>query len=451
MPAAPAARAFLAATLALAPLAGAPRPPDCPSRYADALAAMKPSARAREARAAGWVFCLRATAVYESVSYGRGGKLRRQYHRKVRHGTGFAFRQDGARWLVVTNVHVFDFPDVTGDGNDLEGIPPGARKVRDEIRIVSSEAEPDSPGQTMLSVVVADPALDVAVLASPRPLPLIPYAFGRSADLHVGNAVLARGYPLGAFAALNAGTVIAAGQRDRDRGWDHEDFAVDALLNLGSSGSPVLAVSCATGEPELVGVYHAGYRGAQGLNVVIAVDGLRGLLDDLRAPRRPVPAAEPPADPRALAAALREPVTFQFGGRFIRAERSGDALRFALLDPAWPLSAREDTVLVDPGRSGAAPGTAGELRDALRAQLALTLAYRAAEAGGGASRFLLDRLATRSKEREEEQADLLAALDAGSPGLPGFTDSGESAPAGRASEGSDPGSDGSLRVLRAHR
>jgi hypothetical protein len=181
------------------------------------------------------------------------------------------------------------------------------------------------------------------------------------------------------------------------------------------------------------------------------VAGLRGLLDDLRAPRRPVPAAEPPADPRALAAALREPVTFQFGGRFIRAERSGDALRFALLDPAWPLSAREDTVLVDPGRSGAAPGTAGELRDALRAQLALTLAYRAAEAGGGASRFLLDRLATRSKEREEEQADLLAALDAGSPGLPGFTDSGESAPAGRASEGSDPGSDGSLRVLRAHR
>ena len=86
----------------------------------------------------------------------------------------------------------------------------------------------------------------------------MPYRLGRSADLRVGNAMLVRGYPLGAFPASNAGRVIGLGQRDLERGWDHEDFAVDALLNLGSSGSPVLAVSCETGEPEVVGVYHAG-------------------------------------------------------------------------------------------------------------------------------------------------------------------------------------------------
>src|SRR6266540_6451614 len=107
----------------------------------------------------------------------------------------------------------------------------------------------------------------------------MPYRYGRSPDPRVGDAVLVRGYPLGAFPASNAGHVIGLGQRDLERGWDHEDFAVDALLNLGSSGSPVLAVSCETGEPELVGVYHAGYRGAQGLNVVVAIDQLRPVLD----------------------------------------------------------------------------------------------------------------------------------------------------------------------------
>jgi serine protease Do len=426
----------------------------CPGRYADTLSVMRASARLREARpAADWVYCLRATAIYEQLSYGRGGRVRRQYHRKVRHGTGFAYRERGREWLLVTNHHLVDFPEVTGEGVELEGVPAGARRVRTEVRIVTSEAEADGPGTPPLTEVVSDPALDVTVLASSRPLHLLPYRLGRSGELRVGDAVLARGYPLGAFPAANSGKVIGVGQRDVERGWDHEDFAVDALLNLGSSGSPVFAISCETGEPELVGIYHAGYRGAQGLNVVVAIDQLRPVLEELRAPPRRVAAPAPALDPAALRAALASgPLTFPFGGRVIRVERDGDALRFVLLDPAFPLSARTRAAILDPpgGRAerakantgdaaADAAGSPAELREALRAQLALVLAWRAAEAGGAgpASRSALGRLSALAREREEEQADLLSAIEAGESSLD-LTISQRDASTGRTSEGPTP-------------
>jgi serine protease Do len=453
MPAARACTAILAVLLLAFPpttsgAEGARAAAVCPGRYADTLSVMRAAARLREARPdADWVYCLRATAIYEQLSYGRGGRLRRQYLRKVRHGTGFAYRQRGAEWLVVTNHHLIEFPEVTGEGVELEGVPPGARRLRIEIRIVSSEAEPDGPGLPLLSEVVSVPTLDVSVLASSRPLHLLPYRFGRSGDLRVGDAVLARGYPLGAFPAANSGKVIGVGQRDLERSWDHEDFAVDALLNLGSSGSPVFAISCATGEPELVGIYHAGYRGAQGLNVVVAIDQLRSVLDELRPSSRVATAPPPALDPAALRAVLAGgPLTIPFGGRVVRVERQGDTLRFELLDPAFPLSARSGVAVVDgpgerpaEGGRGAAPtGDAmAELREALRAQLALVLAWRAAEAGGSSpgSRVSMARLAALAREREEEQADLVSAIEAGAMGPDDLTLSQRASPAGGTSEG----------------
>jgi serine protease Do len=428
----------------LPPTAAAPKPrsgasaaPLCAGRYADALSAMRAAVRQRESRSsADWVYCLRATAIYEHVSYGRGGRLRRQYHRKTRHGTGFAYRRRGDDWLLATNRHVIEFPEVTGDGVELEGVPPGARKVREEVRIVASEADPDRSDLPLLSERVSDLALDLAVLSTRTPLHLMPYRLGRSADLRVGNAVLARGYPLGAFPAANTWKVIGTGQRDLERGWDHEDFAVDALLNLGSSGSPVLAIDCATGEPELVGIYHAGYRGAQGLNVVVAIDQLRDVLVELRVTSRGPAPAEPPPDPVALRAAVaRGPTVIPFGGRAVRVERDGDGLRFALLDAAYPLSTHAEVALVDrPGSAGDGPAT--ELRDALRAQLALVLAWRAAEPkAGGDSRMVMERLAGRMKEREEEQGDLLAAVETGAAPIAEVTQGERSAAAGRASDG----------------
>jgi serine protease Do len=311
-----------------------------------------------------------------------------------------------------------------------------------EIRIVAGESDPDSPGQVVLRPLLADDPLDIAVLASREPLRLIPYRLGRSAELRIGTAVLARGYPLGAFMATNAGRVIGVGQRDLERGWDHEDFAVDALLNLGSSGSPVLAVSCETGEPEVVGVYHAGYRNAQGLNVVIAIDELRGLLEELRPPSRPGGPREPAADPdEARAALAKGPVLIPFGRRAVRVERLGDAVRFAVLDAAFPLSARVELAIVD--RGVAADGRAGELRAALWEQLGLVLRYRAAEEGPELRRSpaVRERVAARLRRGEQEQEQLLAALKAGADGFGRITRS-ERGPASQGPAHDPPPGDG---------
>jgi hypothetical protein len=393
---------------------------------------MTAAARDRESRpAAGWVRCIRATAVYERISYGRGGKIVHEYVTKTRHGTGFAYRRRGAETLVATNEHVVAFPEVTGDGQDLEGIPAGARRVRTEIRIVTNEAEPESVDQPHLRPVVVDDGLDLAVLATSEPLEVSPYRLGRSADVRVGNAVLARGFPLGAFPAANAGRVIGVGQRDVERRWDHEDFAVDALLNLGSSGSPVMAISCETGEPEVVGVYHAGYRNAQGLNVVIAIDQLRAVLDELRPPPARVAMPDPTGDPaEARAAVAKGPVLFPFGGRAIRAERRGEATRFQVLDPTFPLSARVELTVLD--RGAAADGRAAELRTALWEQLALVLRYRSSEGPAEARRVpdARGRIAALLQRGEEEQQQLLAAVRAGADGFAQITQ-GERDPAAR--------------------
>jgi serine protease Do len=457
-----ASRALLPAALAALaslPAQGAPvergegRPP-CPSRYADTLTAMSAASRERESRpGADWVHCLRATAVYEHLSYGRGGKVLHAYHAKTRHGTGFAFRKRGGEWLVATNHHVVAYPEVTGEGQELDGVPAGARRVRTEVRIVASESDPDSPEQIVLRPVLVDEPLDLAVLASREPLRLAPYKLGRSADLRVGTAVLVRGYPLGAFMAVNAGRVIGLGQRDLERGWDHEDFAIDALLNLGSSGSPVLAVSCETGEPELVGVYHAGYRNAQGLNVVVAIDELRGTLEELRAPPRARAAAEPPADPAEARAALAQgPLVIPFGGRTVRVERLGDEVRFSVLDASFPLSMRVDLSIVD--RGAAADGRAAELRAALWEQLALVLRYRAAEAASGARRLpgaARERIAARVSRDEGEQEQLLAAVRAGAEGFAQITRSERDPAAQGPSDGAERPGRGALEVILSPR
>jgi serine protease Do len=114
----------------------------------------------------------------------------------------------------------------------------------------------------------------------------LPWKIGRSAGIRERNVVDVRGFPLGAFHATNVGKVVSAYDHDDEKDWDHDDFVVDALLSPGNSGSPVLAVSCRTGEYELVGIYHAGYTGGSALNAVVGIDQIRDLMTTLkRSPR----------------------------------------------------------------------------------------------------------------------------------------------------------------------
>ncbi len=112
----------------------------------------------------------------------------------------------------------------------------------------------------------------------------MPYKIGKSAALRQGNAVEVRGFPLGVMQAVSGGKVVNPYDRDQEQGWDHVDFVIDALLAEGNSGSPVLAASCKSRDLELVGVYHAGYKGHGALNVVVGIDQLTEFMHKKRAP-----------------------------------------------------------------------------------------------------------------------------------------------------------------------
>src|SRR5262249_57215238 len=132
-----------------------------------------------------------------------------------------------------------------------------------------------------------------------------PWRVGRSAAIATRDVVEVKGFPLGAFQATNVGNVISPYDHDDQGEWNHDDFVIDALLSSGGSGSPVLAVSCKTGEFELVGIFHARYARASALNMVIAIDQVRDLLTTLKRSPRPPPTELDSTARDRLAVALR--------------------------------------------------------------------------------------------------------------------------------------------------
>jgi serine protease Do len=121
----------------------------------------------------------------------------------------------------------------------------------------------------------------------------------------------------------------------------------------------VFAVSCRTAEPELVGVYHAGYTDAAALNAVVAIDQLREELDTLKVPKRDpglhndVTAQDRDRLVKQLLADSSRSMTFPFGGRFVvMALADPQIIRFSILDDDYPLTTRESMALVDRGQNG---------------------------------------------------------------------------------------------------
>jgi serine protease Do len=339
--------------------APAPPPPLCAGDYADALPVEKASA-ILDATKGPFVFAIRNTSTYEHVYYGRDGKIRRAYLRSIVHGTGFGYKVVNGETQIVTNEHVASQPEVTDDEHQVDGIPTGSKKVREQIKIVRDETDDYEPGHIPLTKVLSDPQADIAMLKAKKPLGVLPYRLGRSAALRPGNFVQVRGFPLGAFAALNTGKVVNPMTTDTERGWNHHDFVIDALLNSGNSGSPVFAISCRTSEPELVGVYHAGYTDAAALNVVVAIDQLRDELETLKVPKRDpaggrseITAADRDKLVKQLFAEPTHSLTFPFGGRSVVATLvDPQTLRFSVLDDDFPLVVQESMALVDHGHNG---------------------------------------------------------------------------------------------------
>jgi len=261
----------------------------CSGAFADDFAALSPAARDAEQKpqSQSWVYAIRTTATYECLSYAGDGNVRRVRRKALAHGTGFGYRQQNGETFILTNQHVAEWPPVTDDEHKVEDVPPGCKRVSDALKIVESERDTYDRDDIPLQRVVTDKSMDMAVLKAHALLPILPWKVGRSAELKERNVVDVRGFPLGAFKATNVGKVVSTYDHDDEKDWDHVDFVVDAQLSPGNSGSPVLAVSCRTGEFELVGVYHAGYAGNSPLNVVVAIDQVRDLMTTLKkTPRR---------------------------------------------------------------------------------------------------------------------------------------------------------------------
>src|SRR5260221_11484761 len=309
---------------------------ECQGEYSDSLQIQSPKTRDTEQGPRGqYSYLVRSSAKYECPFFGPDGKLGRRRVQASELGSAFAYEQSGGDTYLLTNEHVAAWPDVTDTVHRIDGVPEGCKRVEDKLRIVRDERDDFEPGQIVLTRVAVDPLLDAAILKTNQKLTVIPFGVGKSAGLRQGNMVEVRGFPLAVMQAVSSGKVVNPYDRDQEQGWDHVDFVIDALLSEGNSGSPVLAVSCKSREMELVGIYHAGYKGHGALNVVVGIDQLVDFMHKKKRVPRSFAAdgavgSPSPADRARLKEALASGTLplFDFGGLFMHAEVADDTLLY---------------------------------------------------------------------------------------------------------------------------
>ncbi len=170
-------------------------------------------------------------------------------------GSGFVFRSEGeGRAYIMTNNHVVENAErITvrfDDGTELEA-----------------------------EVVGTDPQSDVAVIAvdAERALPALPLA--ESANLEVGEWVVAIGSPFGLRSTLTVGVVSATGRTSVGIN-DYEDFIqTDAAINPGNSGGPLVNLDGA-----VVGMNTAIFTrsgGYMGIGFAIPIDLVKNIAGQL--------------------------------------------------------------------------------------------------------------------------------------------------------------------------
>jgi serine protease Do len=176
------------------------------------------------------------------------GPVRRQAVTSV--GSGFVIHSSG---YIVTNAHVI-------------------ARTTERKAIFPDKREYDA------EVIAVDHEHDLAVLKIKPQSPLKPLRLGRSADLMVGETVIAIGNPLGLQHTCTAGVVSAL---DRELAVNENLVfrglvQTDASINPGNSGGPLLNIL-----GELIAINTAIRGDAQNIGFAIPVDQLRTLLPDM--------------------------------------------------------------------------------------------------------------------------------------------------------------------------
>ncbi|MBN8910616.1 MAG: Do family serine endopeptidase, partial [Rhizobiales bacterium] len=190
---------------------------------------------------------------FEDFFNKKGGRVPPSERKVSSLGSGFVI--DGKEGLVVTNNHVID----------------GA----DEI-IVNFH---DGSKLKVDKVLGRDTKTDLALLKVTPKKPLTAVAFGSSANLRVGDWVMAIGNPFGLGGSLTLG-IISAKQRDINAG-PYDDFLqTDAAINKGNSGGPLFNM-----DGEVVGVNTAIISptgGSIGIGFAVPADTVTAVISQLK-------------------------------------------------------------------------------------------------------------------------------------------------------------------------
>jgi serine protease Do len=163
-------------------------------------------------------------------------------------GSGFVWSSGG---IIVTNNHVVE----------------GASR----ITVNFSDGT-----QVPAKLIGVDPDSDVAVLRVDAKN-LLTAPIGTSADLLIGETVIAVGNPFGLSGTVTTGVVSALGRSVPSKDRTFTDFIqTDASINPGNSGGPLLNI-----EGRVIGINTMIYANAQGIGFAIPVDRAKKVIEDI--------------------------------------------------------------------------------------------------------------------------------------------------------------------------
>ncbi len=222
-------------------------------------------------------------------------KLETKMGRASEEGSGIILSADG---LILTNNHVVSAVQGGPPGPKLPGpLTPAPTKPG------APPADPAPGGPKTLvtfadgrtapfTVIGTDPASDIAVVRAQGVSGLTPITLGSSANLRVGQDVVAIGSPLGLEGTVTTGIVsalnrpVAAGGDATNQNTVLDAIQTDAAINPGNSGGALVNMS-----GELVGVNSAiatlggdssdSQSGSIGLGFAIPVDQAKRIADEL--------------------------------------------------------------------------------------------------------------------------------------------------------------------------
>jgi serine protease Do len=168
-------------------------------------------------------------------------------------GSGFVI--DGKEGLIVTNNHVIE----------------GAEEIEINFH--------DGSKLTVDKIVGRDTKADLALLKVTPKKPLVDVKFGSSAEIEVGDWVMAIGNPFGLGGSVSLG-IISAKSRDINSGPYDDYLQTDAAINKGNSGGPLFNMN-----GEVVGVNTAIISptgGSIGIGFAVPSDTVASVIEQLK-------------------------------------------------------------------------------------------------------------------------------------------------------------------------